>query len=215
MSMPEFMNRLRLVSSMLPPGLWSSEGLYGTPSAERLRGKALASADVWLDASFAAGVSPADFWFLDEFGRTHVVDVLDRFRQAAQTVTPGGPLSAEQRERGLDAIRALVLFLQPVDVHSNNLASALWELEDRYPEYVLGFGCEFGTDSTCGDAVWIEVVVPDKTDVQTKEFDRFIDEVSRKARSWLDAVRLPHWPYIRLLTPSDIKDEIAEVVEQG
>ena len=211
--MPEFMNRLRLVSSMLPPGLWSSGGLYGTPSAERLRGKALASADVWLDTTFAAGVSGADFWFLDDFSRSRVEGALDRFIRAAEPGAAGSPLTTEQRVRGLDALCELVLVLQPVDMHGKLFAHALWDLEDRYPEYVLGFSCEFGTDSTGDPAVWVWVVVPDETDVQTPAFDGFMDDVTRAARSWLERAGLPHWPYTRLLTPSDIKDEIAEVVE--
>lgn len=212
MSVPEFLNRLRLVAGMLPPALLAGGELDVTDADERLRQKALASADVWLDPSFVAGVKPADFWFLDDFNRSRLADAFDRFTRATESTSADGVLGPDQRERGLDALVELAQVLQPVDALSRNLSSHLWQLEPDFREYVLGFDCRFGLDPTGDPAVWVRAVVPDDVDVQTPAFDRFMDAVTRSARKWLDAAGLPHWPYVRLLTPSAIKEQFAEVV---
>jgi hypothetical protein len=216
MSVPEFMNRLRLVAGLIPPALFAPEmslGVFPTPTEDRQWRKALASADVWLDVSFVAGVVPADFEFLDDTGRVRLGNALASFARAAGDNPAAQQLATEQRELGLTALVDLIQVLPILDVPGKFLVQKLWELEPNYPDYIFGFECEFGTDSTSDPAVWIHSVVPDETDVQTPEFDRFMDDVKRTTRVWLESVRLPHWPYVRLFTPSDIKDQIAGVVE--
>ncbi|MDB5311249.1 MAG: hypothetical protein JWO38_5451 [Gemmataceae bacterium] len=214
MSMPEFMNRLRLVSSMLPPGVFSSQGLSDSPADERLRHKALASADVWLDPAFVAGVKAGDFFYLDEHERKELETALERFAKLAGEASRGHGLTLEQRSQGLEVLIKFVDVLKPVPAPDNLLIPVLWRLESTYPEYVLGFDCEFGTDSTGDPAVWVWVVVPDDADVESKAFDGFEKSIDKVVRGWLKEVgKEDVWPYIRLRTPSSIKDDIHEVVE--
>jgi hypothetical protein len=134
----------------------------------------------------------------------------------AAQVGADGVATPEQRRQGLNALLPIIPAVRPFAFYpmTEELADHLWRLEAKYPDYVLGFECEFGNDWSGDPAVLVTAVIPEGSPVESPHFGQFDRDMTQAARDWVrDHSRVEYWPHPRFRTPEDMRLQLAGVDE--
>jgi hypothetical protein len=212
MAFHEFLAHVRAARSVMPPDVLAV-GLAAVPGHVR---KALDSADIWLRPAFAEPFDPATVPDPDPDVRDLLVRAVDSIRALAAQVGDDGVATPEQRRQGLVALLPIFPAIRPFAFYpmTEELADHLWRLEEKYPEYVLGFECEFGQDWSGDPSVRVTAVIPENAPVESERFGQFDRDMTQAARDWIrDHSRVEYWPYPSFRTPEDMRLELAGVDE--
>jgi hypothetical protein len=212
MAFHEFLAHVRAARSMMPPDVLTV-GLAAEPAHVR---KALDSADAWLRPAFAEPFDPAMVRNPDHEVRDRLARDVNLIRALAAQIGEDGIPTPEQRRQGLSALLQIIPAVRPYAFYpmTEELADYLWRLEETYPEYVLGFECEFGQDWSGDPSVRVTAVIPEGSPVESERFGQFDRDMTQVARDWVrDNARVEYWPYSWFRTPEDMRLELAGVDE--
>ncbi|MFO0796927.1 MAG: hypothetical protein U0804_05580 [Gemmataceae bacterium] len=212
MAFHEFLAHVRAARSLMPPDVLTA-GLAADPAHVR---KALDSADVWLRPAFAEPFDPDIFPHPDLGVRQQLARDVEVLRSLAAQVGADGTATVDQRRDGLNALLRVIPAVRPFSfgVMTEELANHLWRLDEKYPDYVLGFECEFGQDWAGDPAVRVTAVIPEDAPVESERFSAFDRAMTQAVRDWVrDHARVEYWPYPSFRTPEDMRLELAGVDE--
>lgn len=180
MTLPEFLESVRIGASFLSPDVWADSPHQTSEDLAR----SLRLADIWLTPKVVQGFSEADFVSLPPEERARLHEAVDRFKAIAETVAAGQPATSEQVEEALPHFLTILAIVHPyiADREAINVRRAVWRAcQGR--DWIMSFDYKLGEDSLGQPSVWIWLIVDRGQDVMSREFQRKKWEVQNQIRS--------------------------------
>ena len=167
---------------------------------------ALKRADLWLSRGYVSGFNDDDFAFLSANDRKKLADHVKTFKEVAAKVSPTGPATQQQYQKGRAAFEGILEILR-FDKYSDPEALSIGkrleqQLAGRIPAWVRNIRFETGVDANSDAALWIWVTLEDSA-VKKEQFSTNVKFVRRLLESALRELSIDRWPYIRFSTVSE------------
>lgn len=202
MAKEEFLQNLRAARNWLSHRVEATFPGLNPDDIER----SLARAAIWLTPKSVEGFDAADFPELDGRARDELARSVTEFRRVAEQVPPDGPATNDELERATTSFLSILRILEPYlpsGEEANKLRRGMKNV--RFPAGVLTWEFEFGRDSTLDPAVWIWIVVDDRT-ANSPGFPQLANQLQREVREVLRAAGIDRWPYVRFRTASEQRE---------
>jgi hypothetical protein len=163
----------------------------------------LARAAIWLTPSTVKGFDAKDFPELSESARNDLKEKVSRFESIAKQVPATEPATAQQIQQAMPCFIGILSALELYLRSGGELQQVRDALEAvTFPEAVLTWDFELGTDSTGDPAVWVWVFV-DSATAESDDFASLASDIEDRIRESLSAANVTRWPYVRFRTASE------------
>jgi hypothetical protein len=190
MSRSGFLRNLRTAAGFLSPSVHTD---HNGDNAKMTR--LLKSAAIWLTPAAVEGYDEAEFIELAAETRVRLTKSVSDFKAIASKVPNDQPAPPDQAERALQAFRDILDVLKDYLDHDAVRAHQLLDGQ-TWPDYVVGFSCEAGHDSTGDPCLWITLMLRD--DIPNRpDFLNVTNELRQKVADVLEKNGIDRWPYFR------------------
>jgi hypothetical protein len=202
MSKRDFLDNLRAARNLCAHGDATAGNQHLDPAALE---RTLIRAAIWLSPSSMKGFRPDDFQELGKVQQQALADAVQAFDQIARQVPPDGPATDKQLKEGrvaLEKILTILVNYLPDHEEAVQIRTALAKLD--FPNWVVNWDYEPGSDDEGAPAVWITVYADEQV-IRVDQYGRGVGDLLPKFRSTLTAAGIRRWPYIRLRTAREYK----------
>ncbi len=197
MSKMDFLDNLRLARNLIVHGRVTADSRHLDPAAFK---DALARAAIWLTPSAVGGFDAGDFKELGAAKQGALASAVQEFQRLATQVRPDAPATRQhivEATAVLEKILTILANYLPSHEEASRIQATLASLD--FPEWVLNWDFEVGSDPDGVPAVWVTLYA-DENSIPPDQFGKRALEMIPKLRSALTAAGLRRWPYIRMRT---------------
>ena len=194
MSKPQFLLNMRVARSLYRNQRVTADS--PTVNTADLS-KALSRAAIWLTPKSVEHFNAADFAELGE-KQAELQDAVLAFRTIAKEVPPNEPAANEKLGNAKVAFERVLKIIEPyLPTHEEGKVVEMALRGIQYPDWVVTWDYELGSDEDGTPAVWLNVYADEETAPKGKmglEAARLTQELRKK----LTEARISRWPYVRL-----------------
>jgi hypothetical protein len=167
--------------------------------------EALVRAAIWLTPKSVAGFDASDFSELGVDRQAQLLSSVQSFRAIAEKVPADQPASRDQIGNASVAFAKILQILSPylpLPWEAKAVEQALRKV--AFPEWVVNWDYELGSDAEGDEVVWVNVFADEKA-IPGSRLAREASELTSKARQAFNAAGVQRWPYIRMRTAYEHK----------
>jgi hypothetical protein len=193
MSKQEFLLNVRRAKSLLGNQRMDSTSLDPAP------GTAPARAALWLTPKSVEHFNAGDFPELGE-KQAELHDAVLAFRKVATEVPRAEPAAPDQIGNGkvaLERVLKIVAPYLPIHDEAESVEKVLKAIP--YPEWVVNWDYELGSDEDGTPAVWLNVYA-DEDAAPRGQLGLAAARLTQELRKGLLKQKIDRWPYVRLLS---------------
>lgn len=159
--------------------------------------KSLSRAAIWLTPKSVEHFNAADFPELGE-KQAELQNAVLAFHAIAKEVPPNEPATNEQLENAKVAFERILKIIEPyLPTHEEGKGVEAALKAIQYPEWIVTWDYELGSDEDGTPAVWLNVYADEET-VPKGRLALEAARLTRELRKKLAEARINRWPYVRL-----------------
>jgi hypothetical protein len=194
MSKSEFLLNMRIARSLFGNQRVTADS--PTVNAADL-GKALSRAAIWLTPKSVEHFNAADFPELGE-KQAELQDAVLAFRTIAKEVPPDETATNEQLGNAKVAFERILKVIEPyLPTHEEGKGVEAALKGIQYPDWVVTWDFELGSDEDGTPAVWLNVYADEET-APKGTLALAAARLTQELRKTLTEARINRWPYVRL-----------------
>ncbi len=198
----EFLLNLRVARSFFSnPKVESDDSQFNVTQAER----SLTRAAIWLTPKSVDKFVAADFPDTSVSIRSQMESSIRAFRDVAEQVLSDEPATDDQFQEGREIFAQILSLFEPylpMTKEARQVEEVLRTV--RFPDWVVSWDVELGSDADGSPAVWVSVFADDRT-IPEGQLGRASSELSSVISLAFDTNNIKRYSYIRMKTAHEYK----------